>query len=110
MRYEILIEANSLSHIRDKVRDNINYPSPIRAAGEIMSTSSICVNDGRTTIDEFKNEKNPWYPMHRGTSKLVKLSHIDNESRAMLRNIQIFSHGHNLELTFAGEYETPTVG
>lgn len=110
----IFVEAVSVSHVQEIVSDKTNYPSPIRPAGQILSPTSICSNDGGTTVSTLKLNR-----IHGIQYVQVPDKHdqggetipcLDVECGTTLRDAQMYAHRHSLELPFAGENGMATIG
>ena len=110
----IFVEATSVSHVQEIVQDNINYPSPVRPAGHILSPTAICSNSGGTTLSTLKLNsihgiKYVQVPNGHAQAGETVLC-MDVECGVTLRDAQIYAHKNSLELPFAGEIGMATIG
>lgn len=110
----VFVEATTVSHVQEIVKDTTNFPSPIRPAGNILSPTSICSNDRGTTISTLKLNtihgiKYVQVPKHHGQAgELIPCLYVD--CGTTLRDAQLYALEHSYELPFAGENGMATVG
>ena len=108
----VFVEPTSVDQIQEIVRDVKRFPSPIRAAGRILSPTSIGSNFDGTTIST--NKLNAIHGMKKVKIPCTKDSDpilcIDCEPGVTLRELQLFAHKHNVEVPFSAEIGMATVG
>ncbi|GFH47248.1 hypothetical protein CTEN210_03723 [Chaetoceros tenuissimus] len=108
----VFVEPTSVDQIQEIVRDVKRFPSPIRAAGRILSPTSIGSNLDGTTISTNKlavihGMKQVKIPCTKDSDPILC---IDCEPGVTLRELQLFAHKHNVEVPFCAEIGMATVG
>lgn len=108
------IEPTSVSHVQEIVKDTINFPSPVRPAGRILSPSHICSNSGGTTVSFLKMNKIygiKYVQVPNGHEQAGEtIPCVDCQCGTTLRDLQMYAHENNLEMPFSAENGMATVG